>query len=71
MDFSGKNLKDLKESVYEAVATALHGIRDRYLRILAEDDGRYVDSVADAGAKKAKARAEENIYAVRKAIGLQ
>lgn len=64
------DLRGLKERVSESIASGLGGIRDRYIRILAADDGKFIDEVSREGAAKARARASETMELVRQAVGL-
>ncbi|PKS11858.1 hypothetical protein jhhlp_001152 [Lomentospora prolificans] len=64
------SLGGLKERVSESIIVALEGIRDRYLRFLSEDDGKFIDHVARQGAQKARLRATETMDIVRQAVGL-
>lgn len=63
-------LGELKKRVSESMIIALGDIRERYLRLLAEDDGRFIDHVAAVGARKARMRADETMAIVRQAVGL-
>ena len=69
---SAKNagLGVLKKRVSESIIAGLGDIRERYLELLAEDGGRYIDHVAAKGARKAQLRADETMAIVREAIGL-
>lgn len=60
----------LKKRVSESIISAMGGIRERYLRLLAEDGGGFIDHVAAEGARKARIRADETMGIVRGAIGL-
>jgi tryptophanyl-tRNA synthetase len=64
------SLKDLKGIVVNSIVTSLSGVRDRFLELLATDDGRYVDSIEAAGATVARENAEETMQLVREATGL-
>jgi tryptophanyl-tRNA synthetase len=66
----GANLGQLKRLVSEKIIASLAGIRERYLALLSEHDGRYIDSVAEDGARRAREIAEETMAIVRSAIGL-
>ncbi|KAI6382904.1 hypothetical protein MCOR25_000419 [Pyricularia grisea] len=68
--FYGAPIQELKQAVADAVIEGLAGIRERYLEILAKDDGKYLDKVALEGAVKARANAEKTMEVVRAAIGL-
>lgn len=60
----------LKKHVAESIIAGLGDIKERYLRLLAEDDGAYIDHVAAEGARKAQLRADETMTIVREAVGL-
>lgn len=60
----------LKKRVSESIVMAMGHIRERYLRLLAEDNGGYIDHVAAEGAQKARMRADETMGIVKGAIGL-
>lgn len=68
-ELSGANLRALKESAADAINGGLGTIRERYLEVLAQDGGRYIDHVAEHGARKARANAEETMEGVRAAVG--
>ncbi|TLS24750.1 hypothetical protein PpBr36_08696 [Pyricularia pennisetigena] len=68
--FAGASIQELKSAVADAVVKGLAGIRERYLEILAKDDGKYLDEVALEGAVKARANAQKTMEVVRAAIGL-
>lgn len=71
-ELSSKNvgLGVLKQRVAESTIAAMEGIRERYLQLLAEDDGGFIDHVAKEGARKARLRAAETMSIVREAVGL-
>ena len=69
-ELSGANLRTLKETAADAINRGLGNIRERYLEVLAKDDGKYIDHVAEQGAQKARANAEETMDIVRSAVGL-
>lgn len=60
----------LKKRLSESLITAMGRIRRRYLLLLAEDGGGYIDHVAEEGARKARLRADETMATVREAVGL-
>lgn len=68
--FGGASIQELKSAVGDAVVEGLAGIRERYLEILAKDDGKYLDEVALEGAVKARANADKTMEIVRAAVGL-
>lgn len=69
-ELGGANLRALKEKAADAINGGLSNIRERYLEMLAKDDGKYIDHVAEQGARKARANAEETMEGVRAAVGL-
>jgi len=64
------DLRGLKERVSESIVSGLGDIRDQYIRILAADDGKFIDQVSREGAAKARARASKTMELVRQAVGL-
>ncbi|KAL7808449.1 tryptophanyl-tRNA synthetase [Trichoderma gracile] len=60
--------KIFKEAVADALVTGLHGIRDRYLELSADDS--YLDRIEQQGAQKAQKSAEETMDIVKAAVGL-
>ncbi|KAL7814882.1 hypothetical protein V8C44DRAFT_348485 [Trichoderma aethiopicum] len=60
--------KIFKEAVADALVTGLHGIRDRYLELSADDS--YLDRIEQQGARKAQKSAEETMDIVKAAVGL-
>ena len=64
------NLRDLKDKVWEAIATGLNPIRERYEQILLEGD-KYLDDIAEKGGRKASENAEETMVELRKALALE
>jgi len=63
------NLKTFKTTVAEAISEGLRPVRERYERIMAEDDGKYLEHIRDVGGKKARESAESTMVEVRKAMG--
>lgn len=62
--------KQMKQRLAEAIVVELAGIRERYLDYLTRDRGKWLDSVADMGATKARANAEKTMRTVRDVVGL-
>ncbi|KAA8895905.1 hypothetical protein FN846DRAFT_784359 [Sphaerosporella brunnea] len=62
-------MKELKDKVAGIVIEGLRPIRDEYERISKEGD-RYLEIVAEEGARKARESAEETMVLVRHAMGL-
>lgn len=67
-DFSESTPRELKAAVTEAVIRGMDGIGERYEKLL--EDVKYLDHVAEDGAKKARASADETMHIVREAMGL-
>lgn len=65
----GIGLRDFKIKVADSVITNLSRIRTKFHEVLAEDDGKYLDSIADRGARRARANAEETMTLVRNSVG--
>jgi len=63
-------LKDFKGLVADTLARELSGIRERFERVMGEDEGRYLDEVERRGARRARESAEETMAVVREAVGL-
>lgn len=63
-------LSSLKERVAESVVHGLTGVQAEFERIMAADEGRYLDHVASRGAEKARQSAQETMALVRQSIGL-
>ena len=59
-----------KERVSDAIIDGLAGIREKYTRVMAADEGRYVDYVASKGAERARQSAEQTMELVREVVGL-
>lgn len=65
----GMNLKAFKTTIAETITEGLRPARERYERIMGEDDGKYLEHIRDAGGKKARESAEPTMVEVRKAMG--
>lgn len=63
-----KDHRDLKEKVAEVLIEGLKPVRERYDSLM--DDQAYLDSVAKAGAEKARAIAVRTMEEVNRAVGL-
>ncbi len=66
----GASLGTLKVKVADSVISHFDDIRKRYIQLLSADEGKYLDSVEAAGAKTARANAEETMAIVKAAMGL-
>jgi len=69
-EMTGAGLRALKVRTADAVVEGLAGVRDRYLDALSRRQGDYLNDVAEAGASRARANADETMAAVRAAVGL-
>ena len=65
------SMRAFKERVADCIAGHLAGLRAEFGRVMALDGGRYIDSVAEHGARKARASAEATMDMVRKQVGLR
>ncbi|KAH6604097.1 hypothetical protein Trco_007543 [Trichoderma cornu-damae] len=57
-----------KDAVADTLVAGLHGVRDRYLELSANDS--YLDMIERQGARKAQESAQETMDIVRAAVGL-
>ncbi|KAI0127518.1 tryptophanyl-tRNA synthetase [Xylariales sp. AK1849] len=69
-NLSGTGLADLKRWTADAVVKELEGVRERYEEVLGRKGGRWIQEIAEEGAVKARASAEETMRAVREVVGL-
>lgn len=67
-EYADSSPKLLKEAVADALLVGLHGIRDRYRELSANDS--YLDMIEREGARKAQQSAKETMDIVRAAVGL-
>lgn len=70
-ELEGLSMRVFKERVAECIITGLSGIQDEYRRVMAADEGRFLQDVATKGALRAQANAEETMTVVRKALVLE
>jgi tryptophanyl-tRNA synthetase len=71
----GKVHKDLslgsfKSVVSETISSSLQGVRERYIRVMEEDEGRYLKHIEAEGARKACESANATMAKVKNAVGL-
>lgn len=66
--FQGKNMKDLKDAVGDALEPILSNFQSDFARLRA--DPAHLDDVEKQGRVKAEQKAEETMVRVRKAVGL-
>ncbi|KAI9824825.1 MAG: Tryptophan--tRNA ligase, mitochondrial [Phylliscum demangeonii] len=69
-EYAQLSFGQLKRDVADCVSAGLAGVRDAYERVMAADDGRYLDDVAAKGGEKARRSADETMALVREAVGL-
>lgn len=62
-------LKALKERTAEVVAAELRDVRERYMELLGNSDGKKLDEIEVLGAEKARASAEATMRLVKEAVG--
>lgn len=67
---AGMNLRTFKTKVSETIGESLGPIRTRYVELMREGEGAYIDHVGKEGAKKARESAEATMEVVREAMGL-
>lgn len=70
-DFAGSQhpLKALKERTADAVVAELRDVRERYMELLGNSDGKELDEIEALGAEKARASAEATMKLVKEAVG--
>lgn len=69
-EFQNSSLRVLKERVAAVVNDHFSPMREEYLRLLGEKDGRVLEDIAAAGAARAAKVAQETMRDVRDAIGI-
>ncbi|POS81433.1 tryptophanyl-tRNA synthetase [Diaporthe helianthi] len=62
-------LKALKERTADAVAAELRDVRERYLELMGNNDGKALDDLEAIGAEKARASADATMKLVKEAVG--
>lgn len=62
-------LKALKERTAEVVVAELRDVRERYMELLGDSDGKELDEIEALGAEKARASAEATMKLVKEAVG--
>lgn len=62
-------LKALKERTAEVVVAELRDVRERYMGLLGDSDGKELDEIEALGAEKARASAEATMKLVKEAVG--
>lgn len=70
-EFAGSQhpLKALKERTADAVVAELRDVRERYLELLGDNDGKELDDIEALGAEKARASADSTMRLVKEAVG--
>lgn len=64
-------MRQFKTTVSSAISESLNSIRDKYNRILNNDETHYLDDIAIEGSNKARREADKTMVAVRQVIGLE
>lgn len=64
------SMQRFKATVTSAIAESLASTRDKYNRIMTNDETHYLDDIAIEGSRKARRQAEKTMAAVRHVIGL-
>ena len=65
------NMRQFKETVASAISEGLASTRDKYNRIMNNDETHYLDDIAIEGSNKARRQAKKTMDAVRQVIGLE
>lgn len=65
------NMRQFKETVASAISEGLASTRDKYNRIMNNDQTHYLDDIAIEGSNKARRQAKQTMAAVRQVIGLE
>lgn len=68
-EFHSAGLRSFKEHVANRIAYHLQEIRDRFITLMDDKTG-YLDSVAEEGAKAARANTQVTMQQIRDAMGL-
>lgn len=63
-------MREFKATVTSAISEGLASTRDRYNRIMNNDETHYLDDIAIEGSSKARRQADKTMAAVRRAKGL-
>lgn len=69
LQFESTTMRSLKEHVASKVSHHLKEIREKYFALMEENTG-YLDTVADSGARTARANADLTMKSVKAALGL-
>lgn len=62
-------LKALKERTADVVVAELRDVRERYLELMGDNDGKALDDLEAIGAEKARASADATMKLVKEAVG--
>ena len=68
--YSALTMRALKDEVIASVSASLCGIREKYNRLIKDEDDHYLEDIAREGAQKARKRAANTIINVRQSLGL-
>ena len=67
---SSLNLATFKSKVSQTISDNLSDVRRRYLEVMMEDGGLYLDHIQMKGAAKARQSADATVSIIREAVGL-
>lgn len=69
--YSSMSMRQFKATVTSAISEGLASTRDKYNRIMNNDQTHYLDDIAIEGSNKARRQADMTMAAVRQVIGLE
>lgn len=65
------NMRQFKATVSSAISESLASTRDKYDRIINNDETHYLDDIAIEGSNKARRQADKTMTVVRQVMGLE
>ena len=65
------SMRQFKATATRAISESLASTRDKYNRIINNDETHYLDDIATEGSTKARRQADKTMAAVRQVIGLE
>ena len=69
--YNPMSMRQFKATVASAISEGLASTRDKYHRIMNNDETHYLDDIAIEGSNKARRQADMTMAAVRQVIGLE
>lgn len=69
--YSSMNMQHFKARVTSAISESLASTRDKYNRIMSNDETHYLDDITIEGSNRARLQADKMMIAVRQVIGLE